>query len=94
MERYAIPKHLDDPELIGFWTLDEFLVMVTPFIWGILASHIVIGLVFSTVAWFGYRKLRAGRSMAWILHYGYWHLPGEFSAMRSFPPSHLRVLAG
>ena len=29
MERYAIPKHLDDPELIGFWTLDEFLVMVT-----------------------------------------------------------------
>ncbi|ODU80087.1 type IV conjugative transfer system protein TraL, partial [Novosphingobium sp. SCN 63-17] len=39
MERYAIPKHLDDPELIGFWTLDEFLVMVTPFIWGILASH-------------------------------------------------------
>jgi len=94
MERYAIPKHLDDPELIGFWTLDEFLVMVTPFIWGILASHIVIGLVLSTVAWFGYRKLRAGRSMVWILHFGYWHRPGEFFAMKSFPPSHLRVLAG
>ena len=94
MERYAIPKHLDDPELIGFWTLDEFLVMVAPFIWGILASHIVIGLVFSTVAWFGYRKLRAGRSMSWILHFGYWNLPGEFFSLKCLPPSHLRVLAG
>jgi conjugal transfer pilus assembly protein TraL len=94
MDRYAIPKHLDDPELIGFWTLDEFLVMVIPFVWGIMAQHIVIGLIVSTAAWFGYRKLRAGRSMSWILHFGYWHLPGEFFGLKAFPPSHLRVLAG
>ena len=24
---YIIPRRLDDPELIGFWTLDEFLAM-------------------------------------------------------------------
>ena len=35
MNRYTIPVHLDDPELIGFWTLDEFLAMVLPFIWGV-----------------------------------------------------------
>ena len=28
MNRYTIPAHLDDPELIGFWTLDEFLAML------------------------------------------------------------------
>ena len=94
MERYAITKHLDDPELVGFWTLDEFLVMVIPFIWGIIASHIVIGLITSTMAWFGYRKIRAGRSMSWILHFGYWNLPGEFFSLKCLPPSHLRVLAG
>ena len=44
MDQYSIPKHLDDPELIGFWTLDEFLVMVIPFAWGIIAQHIVFGL--------------------------------------------------
>lgn len=94
MDRYAIPRHLDDPELIGFWTLDEFLVMVIPFFWGIVAGHVVFGLVLSTLAWFGYRKARAGRQMSWLLHFGYWHLPGEFFALKSFPPSHLRVLAG
>jgi len=35
-DKYGIPSHLDDPELIGLWTLDEFLAMVIPFTWGIL----------------------------------------------------------
>ena len=43
-DRYAIPSHLDDPELIGLWTLDEFLAMVIPFVWGIMTQHIVIGM--------------------------------------------------
>ena len=42
-DKYVIPTHLDDPELIGLWTLDEFLAMVLPFIWGILSQHILIG---------------------------------------------------
>lgn len=71
MDQYSIPRHLDDPELIGFWTLDEFLIMLIPFGWGILAQHIVIGLFFSVAAWFFYRKLKAGRSMYWVLHFAY-----------------------
>ena len=51
MDRYTIPSHLDDPELIGFWTLDEFLAMAIPFVWGILAQHIVIGLMVSMLGW-------------------------------------------
>jgi len=26
-DRYIIPRRLDDPELIGFWTVDEFAGM-------------------------------------------------------------------
>ena len=40
-DKYVIPTHLDDPELIGLWTLDEFLAMVIPFVWGILSQHIL-----------------------------------------------------
>ena len=39
MDRYTIPSHLDDPELIGFWTLDEFLAMTIPFVWGTAVRH-------------------------------------------------------
>ena len=38
-------------ELIGFWTLDEFLAMVIPFVWGILSQHLVIGVVLSVLEW-------------------------------------------
>lgn len=38
-DRHAIPRHLDDPELIGFWTIDEFAGIIVPFTWGILAQH-------------------------------------------------------
>ncbi|MBT0671585.1 type IV conjugative transfer system protein TraL [Novosphingobium profundi] len=94
MDEYRIPKHLDDPELIGFWTLDEFIVMVTPFAIGIVTQHIVIGLLVAVASWFGYRKVRAGRSMNWVLHLAYWHLPGGFFGLKAAPPSHLRVMAG
>ncbi len=94
MDRYDIPKHLDDPDYFGFWTIDEFVIMLIPFIWGIIASHVMIGVGLAFGAWQGYRKIRAGRSMSWILHLFYWHLPGQVFGLRVLPPSHLRTLAG
>ncbi len=35
-DKYFVPRRLDDPELIGLWTLDEFLGLAIPFAWGIL----------------------------------------------------------
>ena len=57
-DRYIVPRRLDDPELIGFWTLDEFAGMLIPFAWGILTQHIIIGTGLSVIAWFGLRKAR------------------------------------
>ena len=44
-DKYLIPRRLDDPELIGLWTLDEFIALVVPFSWGILSQHLFLGLV-------------------------------------------------
>jgi conjugal transfer pilus assembly protein TraL len=79
--KYVIPSHLDDPELIGLWTLDEFLAMVAPFIWGILSQHIIIGIA-------------SGRTASWLLHWAYWHLPAGLTGLRATPPSYLRLMAG
>ena len=45
-DRYLLPRRLDDPELIGLWTIDEFLGLIIPFAWGILAQHIFLGIAF------------------------------------------------
>lgn len=93
-DKYTIPKRLDDPELIGLWTLDEFLAMVVPFTWGILAQHIFIGLVAAAGAWFALRKAKGGRAASWVIHLAYWYLPSGFVGMKLTPPSHCRLLAG
>ena len=93
-DKYAIPGRLDDPELIGLWTLDEFLAMVIPFAWGIFAQHIIIGLFLGGLGWWCLRKAKAGRASTWLLHVAYWHLPGGFVGLRATPPSYLRILAG
>lgn len=93
-DKYVIPTHLDDPELIGLWTLDEFLAMVIPFAWGILSQHILIGMFLSGAGWWGLRKAKAGRATSWLLHMAYWYLPSGFTGLRATPPSYLRLMAG
>jgi len=93
-DRYQVPRHLDDPELIGIWTLDEFLAMLIPFTWGILAGFIFTGIMLSIVGWWVLRKVKAGRSTSWIIHAGYWYLPARFTGLKLTPPSYCRLLAG
>jgi len=63
-DRYLLPRRLDDPELIGFWTIDEFLGLIIPFAWGILAQHIFVGIALAFVAWFALRKAKSGGASA------------------------------
>ena len=94
MNRYQVPSHLDDPELIGLWTLDEFLAMVIPFTWGVLSQHIIFGLVAACLGWWLLRKAKAGRAVSWVIHTAYWYLPGSFMGLKATPPSHLLLMAG
>ena len=94
LDKYIVPRRLDDPELIGLWTLDEFMGLVIPFAWGILAQHILIGIVVAGAVWFALRKAKAGRASAWVIHAAYWYLGESFVRLRATPPSHMRRLAG
>lgn len=91
---YTIPRRLDDPELIGLWTIDEFAGMIIPFTWGILSQHILIGITVALGAWFALRKAKAGRTSSWVAHAAYWYLPAGVLGLKATPPSHCRLLAG
>jgi conjugal transfer pilus assembly protein TraL len=93
-DKFIVPRHLDDPELIGLWTLDEFLGMVIPFTIGILTQHIFIGIGLAVCSWFALRKAKAGRASTWALHAAYWYLPSGFVGLTLTPPSYCRLLAG
>ena len=93
-DKYFVPRRLDDPELIGLWTLDEFLGLAIPFAWGILSQHILLGVPLSFGAWWVLRKAKAGRASSWVVHAAYWYLGESFVRLKATPPSHCRRLAG
>lgn len=94
MDRYAIPGMLDEPQRFGLWTIDEFVAMAVPFVAGIMVSHVLWGIFFAIMGWWGLRKAKAGRAVSWVLHLAYWYLPVGLSGVRAVPPSYLRLMAG
>lgn len=93
-DRYIIPKRLDDPELVGLWTIDEFAGIIIPFAWGILTQHIFLGIALSFACWFALRKAKSGGKAARLIHAAYWYLPAGFLGLRATPPSCYRLMAG
>ena len=94
MDRYVIPSKLDEPERIGLWTVDEFAAMAIPFVVGIMTQHVLLGIGFGFLGWWGLRKAKAGRATSWLIHAAYWHLPSGVIGVRTVPPSYLRLMAG
>ena len=86
-DRYLVPRRLDDPELIGFWTIDEFAGILIPFAWGILSQHIFIGIGLAAGAWLALRKAKARGAGSALVHAAYWYLPGSFLGLKATPPS-------
>lgn len=89
-----IPRHLDDPELIGLWSVDEMVAMCVPFVWGVLAQHIVIGIGLAGIAWWLLRKAKGTQSSGWLIRAGYWYLPSSLLGLKATPPSFCRRLGG
>ena len=76
-DKYLVPQRLDDPELIGFWTIVELAGLLVLFAWGILAQHIIIGTALSGLTWFALRKAKASGAGSKLVHAAYWYLPGS-----------------
>lgn len=94
MNKYYIFQHLDDPTLIAIWTLDEFLAIVGPLFFGLIIRHPGFGGIVSAVLWWSLKKLKAGRSLAYVYGLIYWHLSGTVAPLKGTPPAYARILVG
>jgi conjugal transfer pilus assembly protein TraL len=90
---YYIYQYLDDPEVIGIWTIDEFLSVVLPFFMGLILNHPIIGLFSGIALWRILRKVKAGKSLGWVYGLIHWHLSGLIPS-NSVPPSSSRIMTG
>ncbi|MEM8985157.1 MAG: type IV conjugative transfer system protein TraL [Pseudomonadota bacterium] len=91
---YYIPKRLDDPEKIGFWTIDEAIAIAGPFALGIVFKAIVVGIVGGLACYFILKKMKGSARENFALYMLYWHFPSRLLQLKSTPSSFKRRLAG
>jgi type IV conjugative transfer system protein TraL len=92
-EKFYIPKTLDDPEMIYFWTVGEISLFIGCFFCGILTNHPGLGLIFGAGLFYGYRKSRNSVGDV-LMSYIYWSFPVWLSNFKSLPESWRRRYVG
>jgi len=93
MDKYTIPKHLDAPVKILFFTLDEFILSVVPCLFFIFIGMPLLGIMFFVGALIGIKKLKGEQGLSYLKALAYWHLPA-FTVFYVTPPSNQRFYLG
>jgi len=88
-------KSLDNPIRILFWSMDEFLVLATPFFLCLCFGNVLF-LLGTVVAKPLYAKMKKKFPRGVFKHHIYWNLPKraleKMGKIKRLPPSHCREL--
>ena len=94
MDKYTIPRLLDEPLKIALLTIDEIMSLVVPILSGLyLYNAPIFGLIIGTGMVLFLKKIKGNEGHYYIYHLAYWHLP-QIVQFRSTPPSHMREILG
>ncbi len=88
---YTIPRHLDDPATLFFWSADTVMMVVLFFILGTLMNltvYLTVLGVFTARCW---SRVRADNGAELLVYLFYWYSP-FWLPLR--PPSHIREYNG
>ena len=72
--KYYIPKYIDEPFRVIFFTLDECAIVGTILGFSFAIGHEAIGFVAALGAYLGYSKLKGKESSSFLLRSVYWYL--------------------
>jgi len=93
-QHYQIPRYLDEPFRFIVFTMDELVMLLTPFLGGLLLFDAVItGLCIGVGGVYCLKKLKGDQGQCFVLTLLYWHLPGMLR-FRVTPASHQRCFVG
>lgn len=94
MSAFLIPKYLDEPEKILFFSMKEIPIFMAPFAIGMLMGHTIKGLMGAIALFYLYKKIKAQNAGSSITHLFYWYCPEWLFKMSVIPPSHIRIFIG
>lgn len=87
IKEYYIPKHLDSPPKIIFWTADEFTMFFAPVMLGLFLDKFFISAVVGVFLYNKWRQIKGIGKGNVPLFFIYWFLPKYFIGFKKTPHS-------
>lgn len=98
MQKYLIPRYLDEPAKVLIFTMDEIAAIVVCGLAGLYLAHFLPGVLAGLGLVAALRRLKRGGGINILLYLAYWRLPPAFGrgvlGLRATPPSCARLFAG
>lgn len=86
---FIIPKTLDEPEKILFFTYLELAILIFPIITGIVSEYIFRGMVVGILFLISYKKINSNGKT--LTHFAYWYFPHWLFKLNYIPPSYVKI---
>lgn len=94
MDKYYLPKMLDEPFRLYVLTLDELLVLVLPILLiGFIFQQMVMGFVIGVGGVSLLKKYKGEQGHYYLVHLAYWYLP-QIVNFKVTPASYVREYVG
>tara|TARA_R110002050_G_scaffold249861_1_gene387719 strand:- start:15902 stop:16195 length:294 start_codon:yes stop_codon:yes gene_type:complete len=92
-DSHKILHHLDDPNRILIFTVDETIVLIGGFLIGLMLSNLLLT-ASSVGACILIRVFKKRIGVGAYRAFAYWYLPYSKKAYKVLPPSHIREWLG
>ena len=84
---FRIPRHIDDPQRLMFWELEELGVLISFMMIGVLFDFFLIGTMFGTVFMVLLSKVKSGKPRGFFMH---WLYHQNLIDIAGLPPSYIK----
>jgi conjugal transfer pilus assembly protein TraL len=94
MDKYHLPKYIDEPPRLILWTIDEFMMFLIPFLILFLCFNspfmaVLVGVVLVA----GLKKIKGEEGHHFVYNLIYWYLP-QMIKLKKTPASFIREMIG
>lgn len=93
MERYLIPRHLDDSPMIFMWDADEAGTFIFLMLFGALFQQFIVGIVFGFLSARALARIKQAGGRGLILRFLYWYTRADLW-IKCRAPSYIREYTG
>lgn len=94
MDKYYIPRLLDEPFRIYLLTIDELVLLTLPILLiGFILNQVFLGFILGISGFLLLKKFKGEQGHFYLIHLAYWYLP-NLVQFKATPPSYMREFLG